>query len=113
MIETDKKPTEKNPNIVDGVFKGTLKHGLKIGETVHKEFEMRGDVTAQDMFDAEQDTSVNNALTFNGAMMAKQLIRIGTFDGAITLGMIGKLRDVDYSILRSAQIALQIEGNAD
>lgn len=91
--------------------KGTLKHGLKIGEAVHKEFEMRPVMSAQEMFDTEQDASVDTPLTFNGALMARQMVRIGSYEGPFTLGLIGTLSPDDYGMLRQAQMKLSKEGN--
>lgn len=92
--------------------KGTLKHGLKHGDAVHKDFELR-EATTGDMFDAEQDAPPDTPLAFNGALMCRQLIRIGTFEGPFTLGIIRKLKAVDYGILRAAQMEADKLGEAD
>lgn len=92
---------------------GTLKHGLKIGEEVHTAFEMRPVMSAQEMFDAEQDASVETPLTFNAALMARQLVRIGSYTGPFTVGLIGTLSPVDYGFLRTAQMKLSNEGNGE
>jgi|GEM_PF-765019 Mu-like prophage FluMu protein gp41 len=94
------------------VAKGTLKHGLKIGDEVHREFEMQEPNTG-DLFAAEQETTVQNVMTFNGALMARQLVRIGSFAGPFTLGMIGTLRTVDFNLLREAQTELDVLGEAE
>jgi phage FluMu protein gp41 len=96
----------------DGTAKGTLKHGLKVGKDkpVH-EFEMKPVATVKDMFDAEMDAGVDTPLTFNGALMARQLVRIDDYTGPFTLSLIGTLTPADYSILRTAQMELNDAGN--
>lgn len=83
--------------------KGTLKFGLKIDGAVHKEFELRL-ATAEDMFAAEQMVPPSQPLAYNGEVMCRQLLRIGSFNGPFTLAHIKKLRAADYSILRQAQM---------
>ena len=92
--------------------KGKLKHGLKIGDKLHKDFEMR-EATAGDMFEAEKDAGVETPLAFSGAMMAYQLDKVGDFEGPITFAMIGKLSPADYNILREAQLGLESEGKPE
>jgi len=85
---------------------GTFKDGMKIGEKTHKEFEMRPVGSMQEMFNAEQDASVDSVLSFNGAMMATQLVRVGDFKGPFLFSMIGELSPADYKILRAKQTEL-------
>lgn len=92
-------------------LKGTLKHGLKIGEQVHKDFELR-ELTTQDMFDAEQLADSSKPLTFNAALLCKQLVRIGTFTGPFTIAMIGRLKPADYAILQGKQTEADKLGEA-
>lgn len=94
------------------VAKGTLKKGLKIGDEVHKDFEMQEPITG-DMFAAEAETPAQNVITFNAALMARQLVSIGTYTGPFTLGMIGSLRATDYNTLREAQVELDLLGEAE
>lgn len=91
--------------------KGTLKHGLKIGDEVLKDFELREAATA-DMFAAEAVAGVDTPLKFNGALMCEQMVRFGDIDGPISIEMIGKLKPADYSILRAAQMELDLLGEA-
>jgi phage FluMu protein gp41 len=96
----------------NGTAQGKLKHGLKVGEEkrVH-DFEMKPMATAQEMFDAEMDAGVDTPLAFNAALMARQLVRIGDYEGPFTLSLIGTLSPADYSILRTAQMELSDAGN--
>lgn len=91
--------------------KGTLKHGLKLGESLLKNFEMRESTTA-DMFAAEAIAGVDTPLQFNGAMMSIQLVRVDDYEGPFTIEMIASLRKTDYSILRDAQMRLDKLGEA-
>lgn len=90
---------------------GILPHGLKIDGVTHTEFEMR-EATVGDMFDAENDADVTKPLSFNGQMMLRQLVRIGTFNGPITLGMLRTLKAADYRALRGKQMEIDAAGEA-
>lgn len=48
---------------------GTLKHGLKIGSTVHKEFEVRP-AKSEDMFAAEDEVGSDKPIQFSAALLA-------------------------------------------
>ncbi|WP_028008683.1 phage tail assembly protein [Solimonas flava] len=91
--------------------KGTLKHGLKIGDVVHKEFELR-EATTGDMFDAEAEVTPNQPLGFSGALICRQLVRIGTFEGPFVLGMLRKMKPTDFALLRAAQLEAEKLGEA-
>lgn len=91
---------------------GTLKHGLKIGDAVHKSFEIR-EATAGDLFAAESQATPDRPITFAAAMLCQQLISIGTFTGPFTLGLIGKLKRDDLNLLQEARLALDAEGEAE
>jgi phage FluMu protein gp41 len=88
---------------------GTLKHGLKVGEVVHKDFEMREAITG-DMFAAEAEADSSRPVSYQGALICQQLVRIGTFTGPFTLSLLGKLKIADFNILASAQRDLDAEG---
>jgi len=90
---------------------GSLKHGLKIGPDLHKEFELR-ELTTQDMFDCEQVADADKPLTFNAALMCRQLVKIGSYTGPFTVQLIGKLKPSDYAILRRAQAEADALGEA-
>ncbi len=90
---------------------GTLRRGLRIGDQVHTEFELR-EATAGDYFAAEADTSSDRAITFRAALLARQLTRIGSFTGPFTLQMLGKLHPSDLDVMLAARDALEREGEA-
>lgn len=79
--------------------KGKLKHGMKIGDKTHFDFEMREPTTA-DIFDAEDEAGPNTPLKFNGAVIAQILVSVGEFKGPFSLDMIRTLKQADYVILR-------------
>lgn len=89
--------------------KGTLKHGLKVGEEVHKDFVMR-EALAGDMFAAEAVADASKPMTYRAALIAEQLVSIGTFGGPFTLSMLGKLKGADMAILYNAQRELDEAG---
>ncbi|MGN7832664.1 hypothetical protein ACTJI2_13740 [Pseudoxanthomonas sp. 22568] len=78
---------------------GTFKRGLKVGETVHKEFVLRAP-TASDYFEAEVDCPDSTRfITFRTSLAVRQLVRIGSFEGPFTLSMLGKLHPGDLRLL--------------
>lgn len=91
--------------------RGELKRGLKIGTEIHKSFEMR-EAMAKDMFAAESAVPGAGDLQFNAAVWAQTLIRVGTFEGPFTLGMLGELTQQDYAILRDAQMEIDTAGES-
>lgn len=88
---------------------GTLRHGLTIAEAVQKEFVLR-EALAEDYFAAEGDASADRPTTYRAALLARQLVRIGTYEGPFTLSMLGKLRSADLSILLGKQRELDALG---
>lgn len=92
--------------------RGTLKHGLKIGEEVHKDFVMR-EGTAADYFAAESEADSSKPITYQAALVAQQLVSIGTFNGPFTLSMLGKLHANDVNRLIDARVTLEAEGEAE
>lgn len=83
---------------------GTLTHGFEFKGKPQHDFEMREVATAGELFDAEIESGgVENQLAFNGALVARQLIRIGDCTGPFTLDQIRKLHPVDFQALRIAQ----------
>lgn len=102
--------TEKKPKPTPGT--GSLIRGIKIGETVHKDFVMREALT-EDMFEAEKIAPPEQGIAFNAAMMTRQLQSIGTFQGPFTHELIGKLPKADFMRLREAQQELDKAGEAE
>lgn len=92
-------------------LKGTLKHGLKMGEACLKRFEMRESTTA-DMFAAEAIAGVDTPLKFNGALMCQQLVSLDDYTGPFVIEMIASLSKADYAILRKTQMELDQLGEA-
>lgn len=88
---------------------GQLKHGLKIGQEVHKEFELR-QCTGADYFAAENEVDSSKTLTYAVALVAQQLVRIGTFEGPFTLSMLGKLHPADLARMKTAREELELLG---
>ena len=94
------------------IAKGMLKYGVKIGSELHKEFVLREALTG-DVMDAELNASTSNPLNFNIELLRHQLVSIGTFDGALDIGMLRTMRTADTNILRAAQAELDLAGEAE
>jgi phage FluMu protein gp41 len=92
--------------------KGKLKHGLEIAGKKHHDFVMK-EGFSDIMFDAETEGMAHNLLTFNGLMMCRQLVSVGSFQGPFTIEMIGSLKRGDYQKLRAAQMELDLLGEAE
>ncbi|HEY1136570.1 MAG TPA: hypothetical protein VGE64_03675 [Xanthomonadaceae bacterium] len=92
---------------------GTLKHGLKIGETFHKDFEFKTDITAGDYFLAEEAIGAKGTLRFDAELVARQLVRIGTFTGPFSADLLATLKTSDMNALMRRRELLEAEGNAE
>lgn len=103
----DKDGTDQEIPATPG--KGTLKFGLKVGADVHREFELR-QVTSGDYFAAEGDASVSKDVTFRAALLARQLVRIGTFEGPFSLAVLAKVPPPDLNRMLDAREALELSG---
>lgn len=93
-------------------IKGTFTHGLKVDESMQKEYELR-EATVEDMLDAEMEAGVDTPLNFSAQMLVRQLVSIGTFNGPFTIGMIKKLKPMDFRKLRTTQMELDALGEAE
>jgi phage FluMu protein gp41 len=98
-------------------LKGKLKHGLKLGDVVHKDFELREAIT-DDLFQAEKIASeqgggTHTPLVFQAALLTLQLVRVGDYSGPFTLKMIGSLKKGDFVQLRQAQEVLEGAGESE
>lgn len=88
---------------------GTLKRGMKVGDAVHKEFELR-QCTAADYFAAEGSADSSKTITYQASLVAQQLVRIGDFNGPFTLAMLGRLHPEDLNMMVTARAELEAEG---
>lgn len=91
---------------------GTLPHGLKVGTDVHKTFEVRA-ATAGDLFDAEADASVEHRLSFRAALLARQIVKLGSLSGPLDFKLLRGLHPTDFDELTRAQMEADAEGNAE
>ncbi len=93
---------------------GQLKDGFVYRDEKQFDFEIGAVKTAGAMFEAEIESGgVQNTLAFNGALMATQLVSIGTCNGPFTLETIKGLSPADYNILRNAQYELNKVDDTD
>ena len=93
---------------------GKLVDGFEYKGKKHKDFEMAEVTSAGDLFDAEiESNGVENQLAFNGALMARQLIRIGDCEGPFTIEQIRVLSPADFQALRTAQGKLNVAQRSD
>lgn len=97
-----KKPHPLGFVIGDGQVQGALRHGLSIDGAPHKAFVLR-EATVDDLLEAELEADVTKPLNFSAQLMVRQLVKVGSFEGPFTLGMIRRLKPTDWRILRAAQ----------
>lgn len=84
--------------------KGKLVDGFVFKEKKQFDFEMRPITTAGELFDAEIESGgVENQLAFNGALISRQLVRIGDFTGPFGIDHIRNMSPADFGALRTAQ----------
>lgn len=88
-----------------------FKHGMIIGKqkTKHMDFVVR-EASTMDMLEAEMEASTNTPLNFNTHMAARQLVRVGDYEGPFTFNMIAKLHRDDWAILRKAILEVNEKG---
>lgn len=98
--------------IVDGVLHGSLAHGLSINGNLQRRFEMR-EATVDDLLDSELEADVSKPLNFNAQLLVRQLIKVGDFEGPFTVGMIRRLKPVDWRRLRAAQTEVDVLGEGE
>lgn len=85
-------------------IKGTLKHGLKVGDNVfYKDYEIR-EATTGDMFDAEDAAPAHKRLSYRGALLARQIVRLGELSGPLDFQIIRKLHREDFDQLVDDQV---------
>lgn len=80
---------------------GQFKKGMKVGSETHMEFEVR-EMTTEDLLDAEMDAPASKPMNFSAALAARQLVRVGTFEGPFTLSMVRRLDPEDFHTLRES-----------
>lgn len=83
--------------------KGKLKYGIKIGDAVHKDFELR-EALVQDMVDAEKETPPTDLHAFNVQMLCLVMVRVGDFKGPFTPQLFLRLKRADYNLLIHAML---------
>jgi phage FluMu protein gp41 len=84
-------------------YTGKFKKGMKVGSKgPFMDFELR-EMTTEDMLDAELEFPPSKFMNYRAALAARQLVRVGDFEGPFTTAMIKKgLNPVDFDILISA-----------
>lgn len=93
-------------------IKDKLTHGMKLGDTVHKDFEIREQYVS-DLEGAEKDSEDGGAHAMNCALIARVLVRVGDNTGPFTAGQIAKLRRTDYLKLLAAAAEAEKLGEAE
>ncbi len=114
-MDTPAKPkyaTGKTDERGLALAEGKLRHGMKIGGEVARDFVLREALTS-DLLQAEQTVGSDKELNFSAAVLAIQLVKVGTFTGPFTLSMIAEMKVTDFSVLRTAQSELSALGEAD
>lgn len=77
---------------------GKLPFGIKIGEAIHQNFEIR-EPLVEDMVEAEKTISPTDLHAFNIEMLSRVMVRVGTFEGPFTANMFRRLKRHDYNAL--------------
>lgn len=106
-----KKPHPLGFVFTDGKVTGPLPVGMKVEGVVHNNFVMR-DAEVGDLLDAELEADAFKPLTFSAHLLALQLVSVGTYTGPFTVGMLRRLKQADWRILRAAQGELDKAGEA-
>lgn len=96
----------------DGCVFGTLPNGLSVSGELHKKFQLR-EALVDDLLDAELEADVMKPLNFNAQLMVRQLVKVGTYEGPFTLGMIRRLKPADWRLLRAAQSEIDNLGEGE
>ena len=104
-----KKPHPLGFVCKDGCISGPLKVGIKIEGELHKTFQMR-EALLDDLLDTEQEVDVTKPLNFNAELMTRQLIKVGSFEGPFTVGILRRMKPADWRILRAAQTEIDLMG---
>lgn len=79
-------------------YTGKFKQGMKVGKDVHKDYELR-EMSTEDMLDAELEFSAATPMNFKAALAARQLVRVGTYEGPFTTKMVRSLHPADFNEL--------------
>lgn len=80
---------------------GTLRHGIEIGGKLCKDFVMR-EATTGDMFDAEALAPPERQVAYNGALISRQLVKLGDMPGPIEFEVMRRLHPDDFAVLYDA-----------
>ncbi len=92
-------------------IKRDLKDGIEIGGKRVTTFEMRT-ATAGDMFDAEMLAPADKPVSYEGALVSRQLVMLGDVPGPIDMDVIRRLSPGDFNILYSARNELEAQGKS-
>lgn len=106
---TEKKKDWGFERLPNGNLKGTLQDGVKVGEDTLYDFELRP-CTAGDMFDAENEASAAHYFSYQGALISRQLVRLGNIDGPVDVALIRKLKPRDLGQLLDAVEDVELPG---
>lgn len=86
---------------MSATFTGDFKKGMSVGKEIHMDFELR-QMTTEDMLDAEMEASTATPMNFNVALIIRQLVRVGTYEGPFVASMVRKLDPKDFNLLSDA-----------
>jgi len=98
--------------IEKGILSGPFTAGIEVAGVLQKNFKLR-EATVDDLLDAELEADVSRPLNFNAALLTRQLVAIGTFEGPVTMALIRRLKPADWRILRAAQAEVDALGEGE
>lgn len=108
-----KKPHPLGFVLEDGCISGPLKVGIMIEGELRTTFQMR-EALLDDLLETEEVADLIKPLNFNAELMTRQLVKVGSYEGPFTVGMLRKrIKPVDWRILRAAQTELDAVGEAE
>jgi phage FluMu protein gp41 len=65
------------------------------------------------MFDAEDDAPATKGLAFRGALLARQIVKLGELSGPLEFSMIRKLHREDFDQLVGDQVKVDQLGKSE
>lgn len=92
---------EEEKTVLDAEGRGTLLVGVKVVDSLLKDFQMR-EPTAGDYFDAEEISPPDRRITYQMALASRCLVRFGDLKGPIPFDVMRRLTPKDMHILSAA-----------
>lgn len=89
-----------------------LKKGLTIGQKTHTEVTLH-EPSLADMMAAEDMAPAYKSVSYRVALLASCIVSIGTYSGAATMDIMGRLHPGDFNALSKALDEVEDEGKLE